>query len=187
MTRRALTKEEEDQIPIYFNSPYIEDDLCYAWWEDQLVWSDLEGALWYYDENNEEISDQDFEERFPGYKHLTGIQVDKETFTTKYKGAYVRWSFKCEQWRYRNHKLVIFEESEEPPEDQDPPESEDEQAEVSQLLESSVQTVSALVTRLSRHLRHLRHRIPLKHSQENFQVPQDHPAKYQYYQLQQRQ
>ena len=68
----------------------------------------------------------------------------------KYKGTYVRWSFKREQWRYRNHKLVIFEESEEPPEDQDPPESEDEQAEVSQLLESTVQTVSALVTRLSR-------------------------------------
>ena len=114
MTRRTLTKEEEDQVPVYLNSPYIEDDLCYTWWEDQLVWSDLEGAPWYYDENNEEIQDQDFKKRFPGYKYLTGVQVDKETFTAKYKGAYVRWSFKREQWRYRNHKLVTFEESEDP-------------------------------------------------------------------------
>ena len=67
MTRRALTKEEEDQVPVYLNSPYIEDDLCYTWWEDQLVWSDLEGAPWYYNENNGEIPDQDFEKRFPGY------------------------------------------------------------------------------------------------------------------------
>ena len=150
MTRRTLTKEEEEQIPVYFNTPFVEDDLCYAWWEDQLVWSDLEGAPWYFDENNEEIQDQDFEKRFPGYTNLTGVQVDKETFTAKYKGTYVRWSFKRKQWRYRNHKPVIFQESKEPPEDQDPPQSEDEQAEVSQLLERSVQTVSALVTRLSR-------------------------------------
>ena len=74
MTRRALTKEEEEQIPVYLNSPYIEDDLCYAWWEDQLVWSDLEGALWYYDENNEEISDQDFEKRF---QDINTSQVSK--------------------------------------------------------------------------------------------------------------
>ena len=87
MTRRALTKQEEEQIPVYLNSPYIKDDLCYAWWEDQLVWSDLDGAPWYWDENNEEIQDQDFEKRFPGYKNLTGVQVDKETFTAKYKGV----------------------------------------------------------------------------------------------------
>ena len=137
MTRRVLTKEEEEQIPVYLNSPFIEGDLCYASWENQLVWSDLEGAPWYFDSNNKEIQDQDFEERFPGYKYLTGIQVDKETFTVKYKGTYVRWSFKREQWRYRNHKLVIFEESEEPPKDQDPPESEDEQAKVSQRSKST--------------------------------------------------
>ena len=46
--------------------------------------------------------------------------------------------------RYRNYKPVNFEEP------KDPPESEDGQAKVSQLLDSIVQTVSALVARLSR-------------------------------------
>ena len=85
MTRRALTKEEEDQILVYLNSPFFEDDICYANWDDQLVWSNLGASPWYFDSNNKEIQDQDFEERFPGYKYLKGIQVDKETFTAKYK------------------------------------------------------------------------------------------------------
>ena len=87
MTKRNLTKKEEEQIPVYLDSPYIEDDICYANWSDQLVWSDLGASPWYFDKDNEEIQDQDFEEQFPGYKHLTGVQVDKETFTAKYKGT----------------------------------------------------------------------------------------------------
>ena len=107
MTRRELTKKEEEQIPVYLDSPYIEEDICYANWNDQLVWSDLGASPWYFDKDIEEIQNQDFEERFPGYKHLTGVQVDKETFTAKYKGAYICWSFKRKQWRYRNHNVTI--------------------------------------------------------------------------------
>ena len=42
MTKRNLTKKEDEQIPVYLDSPYFEDDICYANWNDQLVWSDLE-------------------------------------------------------------------------------------------------------------------------------------------------
>ena len=41
MTRRDLTKEEEKQIPVYLDSPFFEDNICYANWDDQLVWSKL--------------------------------------------------------------------------------------------------------------------------------------------------
>ena len=149
MTRRDLTKEEE-QIPVYLDSPFIEDDICFANWDNQLVWSELGISQWYFDSNNKEIQDQDFEEQFPGYSQLTNVQVDKETFTAKYQGAYICWSFKKGQWRYRNHKPVNFQETKDAQEVEQPPELEDKQAKVSQLLESTVQTVSALVTRLSR-------------------------------------
>ena len=150
MTRRNLTKEEEEQILVYLDSPFIEDNICFSNWDDQLVWCELGISQWYFDSNNKEIQDQDFEERFPGYSQLTNIQVDKETFTAKYQGTYVRWSFKREQWRYRNHRPVNFQETKDPQEVEQPPESEDEQAKVSQLLENTVQTVSALVTWFSR-------------------------------------
>ena len=83
MTRRDLTEKEEQQIPVYLDSPFIEEDICYAQWNNQLVWSNLGVSPWYFDSNNKEIQDQGFEERFPGYKQLTGVQVDKETVTNQ--------------------------------------------------------------------------------------------------------
>ena len=62
MTRRELTKKEEEQIPVYLDSPYIEEDICYANWNNQLVWSNLGVSPWYFDKDNKEIQDQDFEE-----------------------------------------------------------------------------------------------------------------------------
>ena len=62
MTRRDLTKEEEEEITVYLNSPFFQDNICYANWEDQLVWRDLGASPWYFDSNNEEIQDKDFEE-----------------------------------------------------------------------------------------------------------------------------
>ena len=103
MSRRELTKTEEEQVPAYLGSPYFEDDICFAYWGDQLVWCELGISPWYFNNNNKEIQDQDFEQQFPGYSQLTNVQVDKETFTAKYQGAHIRWSFKREQWRYRNH------------------------------------------------------------------------------------
>ena len=156
MTRRDLTPEEEEEdIPAYISTPFVEDGLYFAYCGDQLVWSE-EGKLpWYFNKDNEEIQSQDFEERFPGYNQLTDILVDKDSFSAKYKGTYVHWSFKREQWRYRNHRPVTFKVIEGPPEEKESPESEDEQAEVSQLLESTVlgkhsTNISALVTQLSR-------------------------------------
>ena len=73
MTRRALTKEEEEQIPVYLNSPFIEDDLCYTSWEDQLIWSDLEGAPWYFDSNNEEIQDQAIYMFYPEQIYIASV------------------------------------------------------------------------------------------------------------------
>ena len=140
MTRRDLMEEETNSIPVYLEAPFfsIEDSCILTWWDTKLVYSTLGENLWKFDTNNKYILDEDFEEWFPGYSQLTNILVDNKTFTAQYKGSDVHWSFKHRQWRYNNHKPVKFEEPE------NPPESEDEQAEVSQLLESTVQTVSAL-------------------------------------------
>ena len=105
MTRRDLTKEEEEQIPVYLDTPFFstKDGLYFPHWGDKLVWSEFGKNPWFFDNNNEYISDQDFEYQFPGYSQLTDILASKETFTVKYKGSDVCWSFKHKQWRYRNH------------------------------------------------------------------------------------
>ena len=86
MTRRDLTTEEEEHIPVYIDTPFVEDGLYFAYWGNQVVWSE-EGKLpWYFDKDNEEIQTQDFEERFPGYSQLTDILASKKALTAKYKG-----------------------------------------------------------------------------------------------------
>ena len=47
MTKGELTKKEEEQIPVYLSAPFIEDNICYANWNDQLVWSELGASPWY--------------------------------------------------------------------------------------------------------------------------------------------
>ena len=49
MTRRDLAKEEEEKIPVYLDSPFFEEDICYANWDNQLVWSDLGVSPWCFD------------------------------------------------------------------------------------------------------------------------------------------
>ncbi len=59
-----------------------------------------------------------------------------------------------QRWIYRNNRVVVFTDSEEEASDpetpQDDPGSEDEQEEVSQLLESVTQSITAIVGQLSR-------------------------------------
>ena len=110
MTRRDLTLEEEEHIPVYIDTHFVEDGLYFAYWGNQGVWSEEKKLPWYFDKDNEEIQTQDFEEQFPGYSQLTDVLASKKALTAKYKGSDVRWSFKKEQWRYNNHKPVNFKE-----------------------------------------------------------------------------
>ena len=96
MTRRDLTKEEEEHIPVYIDSPFVEDSLYFACWNNKLIWSKAGKIPWYFNSDNEEIGDQDFEEQFPGYSQLTEVLASKETLTAKYKGSDICWSFKPE-------------------------------------------------------------------------------------------
>ena len=78
MTRRNLTLEEEEHIPVYIDSPFVKEGLYFAYWGDQLVWSE-EGKLpWYFDKDNEEIQTQDIEEQFPRYSQLTDVLARKK-------------------------------------------------------------------------------------------------------------
>ena len=153
MTRRELTTEELEEIPIYLAQPFFDTDenQFYAWWETRLAYSFDGKPPWSFEDNDEYIEDTDFEERFPGYSQVTNRTLLK-ALTGEYNGQEVRWTFKHEEWRYKNHKTVVFNNPDpaEPSGSEDPPESEDEQAEVSQLLEDTVQKVSSLITRFSR-------------------------------------
>ena len=86
MTRRDLTKEVEEDIPVYLDTPFlsIKDNLYFAYWGDRLVWSEFGKNPWFFDSNNKYISDQEFENQSPGYSQLTDVLADKETFTAKY-------------------------------------------------------------------------------------------------------
>ena len=62
MTKRDLTPEEEEHIPVYIMSPFVKDSLYFVYWGDQLVWRKQGKLPWYFDKENKEIQDQDFEE-----------------------------------------------------------------------------------------------------------------------------
>ena len=99
MTRRELTTEELEEIPIYLAQPFFDTDenQYYAWWETRLAYSFGGKPPWSFDDNDEYIEEQDFEERFPGYTQVKNRTLLK-ALAGEYNGRKVRWTFKHEEW-----------------------------------------------------------------------------------------
>ena len=161
---RPLTEEEEHHVPIdHFNAYYsFIDKRIYAEWHEQEVYSLTGKFPWYFRNTHEKVRISDYKKYYPYFNELEDF--DFETIQGKYKSKTVSWNFADERWVYRNHKPVRFGETPESttPQEQDPPrtptnpsnprtpsQESSDQAEVSQLLESATQKVTALITHIS--------------------------------------
>ena len=147
---RGLTTEEKRFISVYLDEPYydLQDNLFCANWGEKEVTSTTGRNLWTFTDTVKEISEDDLEQAFPGIKLLDNVNY------TELKGFYqnkrVRWSRSNKRWQYNNNAPVQFPDVESEEENvQEPPDDDTEQAEVSQLLESTTQTVTALLSRVS--------------------------------------
>jgi hypothetical protein len=150
---RAITEEESKQIAKYFANPVF--DIMNNYFLVELGGNTIQSANgkypWYYTFDDKKVSSDDLDNLFPkfdqlhdpDYIHLTGTYHDKS----------IRWSLSRNCWTYLNHQEVQFSDSESSSDSgkdaKDPPDEDSDQAEVSQLLDSTTQRVEALVTQLS--------------------------------------
>jgi hypothetical protein len=140
MSRRRLTPDEESLRPVYCTGEYFsfEDNLVHAQFFNREVTSTDGGFPWKYTDTNEDIPDEDFERFFP---HIQEVHhLDWTVLTGTYQNKDVSWSFTQECWVYGNHRPVTFQST---------TDSEEEQAQVTELLDSTARTLTALLSQVS--------------------------------------
>jgi hypothetical protein len=152
---RPLSEEEEQTLPLDFNDAYysFDDNRFHATWFKQELHSTTPTFPWFFTDGNEELAQRHYEAAYPNFKKIEGF--DYVLIEGRYKTKKVYWDFDKKRWNYQNHRTVHFSdsESESPSEGEEEPQEErpesDDQAEVSQLLESTTQTVTTLLARVS--------------------------------------
>jgi hypothetical protein len=160
-TTRPLTIEEKRRIPIDYKDPYysLTNQRIEATWNKYPVYSEKGKFPWTITKTKQNITTRYYAREYPGYKKLEDFNY--QILGGLYHTKKVRWNDDKRCWQYLNYQDVQFSDSEEEPEEttqaqeastsaqhQDP--ESDDQAEVSQLLESAAQKVSALITQVSR-------------------------------------
>ena len=148
---RELTEEEELRIPRYFTNKYysITYESYYATWGSLNISSNTGDFPWLISIQNRDLNDNDYEEACPGYKQIEDI--DFYNLISQYHGKEVAWSSNKNGWYYRNHRKVIFQTEFGTPQGKSPSnhDSEPDEEEVSQLLDSATQTLTALLAQAS--------------------------------------
>jgi hypothetical protein len=139
---RAITEEESKQIAKYFANPVF--DITNNYFLVDLGGNTVQSANgkypWYYTFDDKKVSTDDLDNLFAKFDQLH--DPDYIRLTRKYHDKGVRLSLSWNCWTYLNHQEVQFSESEKSSDSEkdtkDPPPDEDsDQAEVSQLLDST--------------------------------------------------
>src|SRR6266702_4022292 len=151
--RRDLTEEESESVPSYFNNPFysLEDNLVYATWNGRVVSSLNAKFPWTFVDKQRQVHFDDYKESFLNIERV--FDLEYTGLTGQYRSKSVGWSNAQQRWIYRNNRVVVFTDSEKEASDPETPQddlgSDDEQEEVSQLLESVTQSITAVVGQLS--------------------------------------
>jgi hypothetical protein len=153
---RPLTAEEDEKLArrLHQHTYYSNiNQRIEATWNSYLVYSNTGKFPWKYQSSNKDVTKQDYEDKYPKLTHLT--KFNYQSLSGLYKDKNVYWAPYTSSWKYNNHKDIEFTDSEEDPESEENPQEQEEetqenpgnesdnQEEVSQLLESATQTVSA--------------------------------------------
>src|SRR6266571_6007683 len=150
--RRDLTEEESESVPSYFNNPFysLEDNLVYATWNGRVVSSLNAKFPWTFVDKQRQVHFDDYKESFLNIERV--FDLEYTGLTGQYRSKSVGWSNARQCWIYKNNRVVVFTDSEEEASDPETPRddlgSDDEQEEVSQLLESITQSITAIVGQL---------------------------------------
>jgi hypothetical protein len=162
-TARPLTTEERRHIPIDYKDAYYSftNQRVEANWNGNLVYSEIRKFPWTFTETGKQVTTAYYARQYPGYKKLSDFNY--QILGGLYHTKKVCWNNTKHCWQYLNNQDIQFSDSEEELKEttqeqegeastsdqhQDP--ESDNQAEVSQLLESAAQKVSALITQVSR-------------------------------------
>ena len=164
----------EDLEAIYYQAS-LEKVTYYARWHGRDVWSRHVKGPWNYDDSNKEITIDDWNEWYPGYKHLTFRDQTPKYFGQytlnkdgqrrlfgKYNGKAVLWSPSKGTFIYLNNLSVTFppdrsqpplrapsRASREPSRAQSPEDSQNEQV-ITSLLERTGQVLATLTEEVRR-------------------------------------
>jgi hypothetical protein len=73
---RDLTEEEILLVPTFFDDAYfdLENNIYKASWGNHFLRSDDLKAPWIFNSNDQEISTEDLEDAFPGYKRIKDLE-----------------------------------------------------------------------------------------------------------------
>jgi len=141
-----LNSDEEIEVPFEYaspvwkhqdppNSPYISAD-----WNGTLVWASTPDGQWYYESNDAKVGPDDWEQRYPGFKHIDIDICDSAEFTGTYRDKSVKFNATARQWEYLNHRPVNFNTTE----SDDP-----DVTEVSALLDAAAGSISRSLSALT--------------------------------------
>jgi hypothetical protein len=161
-TTRPLTTDERKRIPIDYREPYysLTNQHIIATWNEYPVHSEKGKFPWTITESGQQITTHHYAREYPGYKKLEDFNY--QILGGLYHTKKVRWSSNKHCWQYLNNQNIEFSDSESDPDkttqEQEeeastskPQEQEsDDQAEVSQLLESTTEKISKLISQVSR-------------------------------------
>jgi hypothetical protein len=162
-TTRPLTTDERKRVPIDYRKPYysLTNQCIEATWNKNPVYSENRKFPWTFIESGQQITTHYYAREYPGYEKLEDFnyQILEGLYHTKK----VRWNNNKHCWQYLNNQNIEFSDSEDnleettqeqegetstsaKPQDQES----DDQAEVSQLLESTTKKISKLISQVSR-------------------------------------
>jgi hypothetical protein len=162
-TTRPLTTDERKRIPIDYRKPYysLTNQCIEATWNEYPVHSKTGKFPWTITESGQQITTRYYEREYPGYEKLEDFNY--QILGGLYHTKKVRWNNNKHCWQYLNNQNVEFSDSEDNPEETTqeqegetptstkPQDQEsDDQAEVSQLLESTTKKISELISQVSR-------------------------------------
>jgi hypothetical protein len=136
---RPITSDELAQLPFGFEDPHwIQQDPPYtdiveATWNSFLVWSNSPKGPWNWDSNSDEITDNNWETFYPGFKHINVSVCTLLELSGSYHNKSIKYNATSARWEYLNHKPVNFttHESDDP-----------DITEVSALLDSAITSIS---------------------------------------------
>jgi hypothetical protein len=161
-TTRPLTTDEGKQIPVDYRKPYysLTNQRVEATWNEYPVHSEKGKFPWTITETGQQITTRHYAREYPGYEKLEDFNY--QILGGLYHTKKVHWSNNKRCWQYLNNQSIEFSDSEDNP-DKTTPEQEgeastskpqeqesDDQAEVSQLLESTTKKISELISQVSR-------------------------------------
>jgi hypothetical protein len=157
-----LTPEQIALLPFDFINATYEPalipgniDIYWASWNSRLVYALEPQGPWSFDNPERQITESDWEHYYPGFSQVSITNIGDPLVGT-FDNKEVCWSRSKQHWEYLNHRSVTFPTQEEQtfhspatPLSSLPLEEDDEQEQVSQLLDTALQTTTRIVTSLT--------------------------------------